>query len=666
MQIKPVLAIVTLILKATDTYREGNFRTDAGYLYVSMIYNVSIFIALYSLAMFWRVINDDVQPFRPVPKFLCIKGILFFCFWQSITISLLVSPLHLITHVGPYKDVEHISIAISDVLICYEMPFFAVAHMYAFAHTDYIDPLVHYAARLRFWYAFRDGFGLRDVIEDSKATLHSTANYRTYEPVEGGMHVGVGRDRRIRAGLRYAKGGRQKYWLPMPEAEEAVGATASGPLAAVKRRWNEHQGYGPLSAEVVHEGFTEPDPNARLDAFPSDYTANAEDDLDLRFSSPDEDGNEVVEAVYEESRKLVFGDYNYPVVDVSTEAARMKMWDDEERILSGSRSAAYSWRGGRNGTLAYAAQAGTKDYGATDIEAGRLASDLRVQRVRRNGKGPEILPHPATIDYAAGTVPDIDINGVRLKWTKYGTVVATSSPHPNANSPPNVRRATSSNSKAKVTVSTPGSRPKLPITKSSGGDGPHPGHVSDPDNSDKDTVDEQDGTVDLIVEDHHTGELEMKWQRRQGDPALAGASGLEKVSRWKYQVGGEGEEEEEIEEARQASEQPGDLPERLWTKIHDGKKKDRGVGLDVPEDLVSPASGRLSPWAIPVGAGDDLFASKKDTQIIISRETQLSPHTVSEDRETPSVSPGARDMDLGRGRPLHLLGESEDEGNPWS
>jgi len=329
VQIKPVLAVVTLILKATDTYRDGDFRRDAGYLYVTIIYNISICIALYSLAVFWMVINDDVKPFRPMPKFLCIKGILFFCFWQGITISFLVSPLHLITHIGPYTDVEHISIAISDVLICFEMPFFAVAHMYAFSHTDYIDPHVHYAARLRFWYAVRDAFGLRDVVEDSKATLHSTVNYRTYEPVEGGMHVGVGRDRRIRAGLRYAKGGAQKYWLPMLEDDDAVASTATGPLAAVQRRWDEYQGYAPVPAEeaadVVHEGFTEPDPNASMpvmDSFTPGYNATDEDDLDLRFSSPNENGNQAVEAAYEDSRKLVFGDYNYPVVDVSTEAAR--------------------------------------------------------------------------------------------------------------------------------------------------------------------------------------------------------------------------------------------------------------------------------------------------------------------------------------------------------
>jgi hypothetical protein len=45
VQIKPILALVTLILKFTDKYKEGDLRSDAGYLYVSLIYNISICVA---------------------------------------------------------------------------------------------------------------------------------------------------------------------------------------------------------------------------------------------------------------------------------------------------------------------------------------------------------------------------------------------------------------------------------------------------------------------------------------------------------------------------------------------------------------------------------------------------------------------------------------------
>jgi hypothetical protein len=64
VQIKPLLAFVTLILKATGHYNEGELRWDAGYLYISVIYNFSIFVALYCLAMFWLCVAEDLKPFR--------------------------------------------------------------------------------------------------------------------------------------------------------------------------------------------------------------------------------------------------------------------------------------------------------------------------------------------------------------------------------------------------------------------------------------------------------------------------------------------------------------------------------------------------------------------------------------------------------------------------
>ena len=46
VQIKPMLVIVTIISKATGTYREGKFAPDSGYTYVSVVYNTSICLSL--------------------------------------------------------------------------------------------------------------------------------------------------------------------------------------------------------------------------------------------------------------------------------------------------------------------------------------------------------------------------------------------------------------------------------------------------------------------------------------------------------------------------------------------------------------------------------------------------------------------------------------------
>ncbi len=63
---KPLLALATVILKAVGKYNEGDLRAGSGYLYVSVVYNISICLALYCLAIFWMCVNNDLKPFRYV------------------------------------------------------------------------------------------------------------------------------------------------------------------------------------------------------------------------------------------------------------------------------------------------------------------------------------------------------------------------------------------------------------------------------------------------------------------------------------------------------------------------------------------------------------------------------------------------------------------------
>ena len=94
-----------------------------------------------------------------------LRRVLFFSFWQSIFISILVAG-GAISQLGPYTDPEHIALGLTDTLICLEMPLFALAHMHAFAPRDHVDPRAAYVARLPVLHALRDAAGLRDVVAD--------------------------------------------------------------------------------------------------------------------------------------------------------------------------------------------------------------------------------------------------------------------------------------------------------------------------------------------------------------------------------------------------------------------------------------------------------------------------------------------------------------------
>ncbi|KAA1477820.1 DUF300-domain-containing protein [Dentipellis sp. KUC8613] len=539
VQVKPILAVATLILKAAGKYNEGSFRANSGYLYVSIIYNTSICLSLYCLAMFWLCINDDLKPFRPMPKFLCVKGILFFSFWQSIGISILVAA-GAISRLGPYTDSEHISLGLTDTLICLEMPIFAIAHMYAFSHKDYKDPYVSFVGRMPVFYAARDAFGLKDVVEDSKATLRGEGmDYREFEPSEGYIHQGLGRERRIRAGLRYSKGGKGKYWLPQPSGgmspsgriERGVNS-AIGHLAG---RDQEEDVHAPLledeADDVLHD---EDEPRRHAEAHIT--TAGYE----LPFDVEDDEGDE---DLYQESKQYLFGDYNYPCIDASTEAARLQMWDEEERILRDERSAWFSGYhyGGPasvpNGLVS--GKKGAPAYGATG------SSRRGMARIGSNGstgypgspsqERKSTPPHHVErsyIDYEADRIPEDDPSDVKLKWTKFTkrpsrSGSAPASPH-HLKAPELASRHSFSHSPSSA-GSSPGARSRaLARARHT-----PPGESPRPD------------AVDLVVEDGHAAEAEMSHERRHGEPAVRGA-GLRKVYRRRYV--GDDDAAEEIEE----------------------------------------------------------------------------------------------------------------------
>ncbi|CCM05294.1 uncharacterized protein FIBRA_07508 [Fibroporia radiculosa] len=521
VQVKPMLALVTIILKLIGKFNEGDLRANSGYLYVSIVYNTSICLSLYCLAIFWMCVNDDLRPFRPMPKFLCVKGILFFSFWQSILISILVAA-GAIKKLGPYTDNEHISLGLTDTLICLEMPVFAVAHMYAFATRDFMDPRTSFVARMPVLYAFRDAFGFKDVVEDIKATLRGEGmDYREFEPSEGFIHQGAGRDRRIRAGLRYSQGGKKKYWLPQH-------APSMRPPGVVERRVNkiverfagQDQGeevYAPLlpgqAEEVVHTAedlWTSQGEGPSL--FDSDPTED--EGFGLHFGDIDEADEEL----FEHSKKYLFGDYLYPSVDVSSEAARQSMWDEEERILRDERGAYFSplTRPGR------ALGAARQNYGAMGNFQRSVIRERHDSSGSESGHGKGktrieggMAQRQVIIDKEHDRLPEAKMGEVKLRWTSREHTPAQS-PRArtlSASAQPILARASSSSTSP---TDSPQSRQPPPSPRKE-----TERAVLPPD------------AVDLVVEDHHAAEEEMTHERRKGEPAVRG-SALHKVYRRGY------------------------------------------------------------------------------------------------------------------------------------
>ncbi|KAL4739285.1 organic solute transporter Ostalpha-domain-containing protein [Aspergillus similis] len=278
--LKPVLAIVSIIMKATDTYKEGYLGLSSGYLWTGILYNISVTISLYSLALFWVCLHHDLAPFRPVPKFLCVKLIIFASYWQGFFLSILQWLGALPNATGDYTP-DNLAAAIQDSLTCFEMPVFAVAHWYAFSWHDYADSTIS-AARLPVKYALRDAFGAKDLIEDTKMTMRGE-NY-AYRVFDSGDHIiphaeSNSRVRRVMHGMRYERGGKAKYWIPQPGEVNSRTPLLGG-----------------------FDGSSGSRRNSTLDRYRS------------RSESEETTLDDSDERLFSQARELEFGDFNYPVI----------------------------------------------------------------------------------------------------------------------------------------------------------------------------------------------------------------------------------------------------------------------------------------------------------------------------------------------------------------
>ncbi|MGH0122322.1 UNVERIFIED_CONTAM: hypothetical protein FKN15_003113, partial [Acipenser sinensis] len=138
--VKPIMAVITIILQAFGKYHDGDFNVNGGFLYISIIYNFSVSLSLYSLFLFYFATSDLLRPFEPVLKFLTIKSVIFLSFWQGMLLAILercgVIPEALLID-GHEVGAGTVAAGWQNFIICIEMFFAAIALRYAFTYNVY-------------------------------------------------------------------------------------------------------------------------------------------------------------------------------------------------------------------------------------------------------------------------------------------------------------------------------------------------------------------------------------------------------------------------------------------------------------------------------------------------------------------------------------------------
>jgi len=134
--VKPASSIAAVWLNRRGLLGEG-VDFSKGSVYLAVVNNISVSIALYALILFYFATEDLLSPFRPLPKFLAVKMVVFFSFWQGFALACMV-------RLGVLKDVEGFdaksqATGLQDLLICIEMLIAAICHHFVFSYEEFED-----------------------------------------------------------------------------------------------------------------------------------------------------------------------------------------------------------------------------------------------------------------------------------------------------------------------------------------------------------------------------------------------------------------------------------------------------------------------------------------------------------------------------------------------
>ncbi|MFH4984147.1 hypothetical protein AB6A40_010856 [Gnathostoma spinigerum] len=196
--IKPIMAALTVILMISNLYEDGNWSVTQGYLYITVVYNVSISLALYGLILFYAATRDLLSPYRPVLKFLTVKSVIFLSFWQGFLLAVLgstsaIDPVYDKAK-GLYISRGTVAAGWQNFFICAEMFFAAIALRFAFSVSAYIDNNAlnssvdgHPVTLQSISSSLKETMNPKDIMQDAIHNFHP--QYQQYTRLSSGIRL---------------------------------------------------------------------------------------------------------------------------------------------------------------------------------------------------------------------------------------------------------------------------------------------------------------------------------------------------------------------------------------------------------------------------------------------------------------------------------------------
>ncbi|OPJ87308.1 transmembrane protein 184A isoform B [Patagioenas fasciata monilis] len=197
--VKPLMAIITIILQAFGKYHDGDFNVQSGYLYITIIYNFSVSLALYALFLFYFATMDLLRPFKPVLKFITIKAVIFLSFWQGTLLAILekcgvIPEVQIID--GKEVGAGTVAAGYQNFIICIEMLFASIALRYAFTCQVYREKKENSTANLAPMQSISSGLketmSPQDIVQDAIHNFSPTYQQYTQQAMQEAEHKAPG------------------------------------------------------------------------------------------------------------------------------------------------------------------------------------------------------------------------------------------------------------------------------------------------------------------------------------------------------------------------------------------------------------------------------------------------------------------------------------------
>jgi hypothetical protein len=133
--IRVFMTFTALITQALERYCQESLSPAFAHVWVICIEAAAVTIAMYCIIQFYIQVRNDIRQHKPLLKVAAIKLVIFLSFWQTIVISFATSTGAI--KPSPKFQTPDIKIGIPNFLICVEMAFFALFHLFAFSWKPY-------------------------------------------------------------------------------------------------------------------------------------------------------------------------------------------------------------------------------------------------------------------------------------------------------------------------------------------------------------------------------------------------------------------------------------------------------------------------------------------------------------------------------------------------